>query len=236
MTRGLDATVRPSDRQAWIAEFESLGRPSRSMVNLRILMGEIQGVRGRPLAGSFYSALSSGTIYEGRRNVHFFFDTSSGQILGFDDGGPAAEIAMIKFRQDRLNVEEGILSVDPSGSGRIVDVTLLGPARDTVAEALRGLEGLRVLPPQIVHGWSGYEGDPDLQRYRLHLVPEFESPREEWYRVAGLIPQAETGQSILTIEPLSPSPERTGIQVLVPSQDILGVSVDDVLTVHPDSP
>ncbi|HKX12043.1 MAG TPA: hypothetical protein VJP40_02735, partial [bacterium] len=58
LTRGLDATVRPSDRQAWIAEFESLGRPSRSMVNLRILMGEIRGVRGHPLAGSFYSALS----------------------------------------------------------------------------------------------------------------------------------------------------------------------------------
>jgi HEAT repeat protein len=236
MTRGLDATVRPADRQAWIQEFESWERPSRSMVNLRILMGEIRAVRGRRVAGSFYSALSSGTIYEGRRNVHFFFDTSSGQILGFDDGSPISEGAIQRFRQDRLNVEEGILSVDPSGSGRITEVTLLGPARDTVAEALHGLRELRVLPPQVVHGWNGHAGDPDLQGYRLHLVPEFESPREEWYRIAGLIPQFEPGQSLLTIEPLSPSPERQGIQVLVPELDILGVSVDDVLTVSPVSP
>ena len=231
-TRGLDATVRPSDRQLWTAEFESWDRPSRSMVNLRILLGEIREVRGRPVAGSFYTALSSGTIYEGRRSVRFHYDTSSGQILGFDDGSPAAEAAIQRFLQDRLNVEEGILVVDPSGSGRITDVTLIGSPREAVVEALRGLIDLRVLPPQVVRGWSGHAGDPDLRSYQLHLVPEFESPREDWYRVAGLIRDFEGDQSLLTMEPVSPDSSRPGIQILVPRIDSFGISVDDVLTVR----
>lgn len=236
LSRGLHVDLEPSQRERWIQEFLSSAESSRAAVNARILNGEIREVHGLPVAGSLSAALSGGTLYEGRRSVLVYYDPRGGQILGFEDGRPSTREAMARFEQAGIEVAEGRIRIDPEGDGRIVEVQFHDDSpRDAVAAGLQGLVQLRVLPPQSLVAWNGHAGDPDLRAYQLQLTPAVESPRETWFRVAGLVRPFEAGQSLLTLEPLHPSPERQGLQLILPEIDVLGIEVEDVLTVREHS-
>lgn len=236
LSRGLNADVEPNQRERWIEEFSNRATSSRTMVNARILSGDIREVHGLPVAGSFYAALSGGTLYEGRRSVLFYYDRRGGQILGFEDGRPATREAMARFERSEIEVAEGRIRVEPEGHGRIVEVQFNDEApREAIAEGLQGLINLRVLPPQSLLAWNGHAGDPDLRLYQLQLAPAVESPRENWYQIVGLVRRFQGDQSLLTVEAMHSNGPPQGLQLIVPEIDTLGMRVDDVLTVREHS-
>jgi hypothetical protein len=199
-------------------------------------MGDLNSVHGVPVAGSLYRTLSGSTIFDGNRVVRVHFDAGSGEILAFEDGSTETHQTVERHRREGQRVEEAVISIDSLTTGRIAKVTLLGEVRDGIREALEHLVGLRVLPPQVVSGSTGFEGDPNLRHYQVHLSPDIDSPPEQWYRVAGLVPNA-LGQSwsLLTLEPNTPESGLEGIQLWVPDRDVMEVRPGDPVTLHPDS-
>jgi len=234
-TRGLDVTVRQQQRTFWAEEFAVPGRPSRAVLNMRILLGEIPTVHGLPVAGSLYRTLAGSTIYDGNRSVRLYFDGSSGEILGFEDGTAETQRLLRIHRDQGRRVEEALLAIDAQSTGRIATVTVLGEVRDSIRESLVELNGLRVLPPQVVHGATGFQGDPSLQMYRVNLVPDFDAPVEQWYRVAGLVRSARPNWSLLTLEPNTPELGNDGVQLWIPNLEVLELSPGDPVTAHVES-
>ncbi|MCC6272711.1 MAG: FHA domain-containing protein [Deltaproteobacteria bacterium] len=238
-TRGIDVTVRRRQRQGWAEEFSGFAGGSRAMVNMRILMGEIREVHGLPVAGSLYSALSSSTVYDRGervvRNVRVLLEAGNGQIVAFDDGSPNVRRLVQQHRDQGRRIEEAMISVDARASGRITSVAVLGEVRDSVAQALEGLRGLRVLPPQVVYGFTGFAGEPEARAYRVDLVPDVDAPPEQWYRVAGLVRNLREGYSLLTLEANTPELGLPGLQLWVPNMEVLDLAVGDPVTALPES-
>ncbi len=238
-TRGIDVTVRRRQRQGWAEEFSGFAGGSRAMVNMRILMGEIREVHGLPVAGSLYSALSSSTVYDRGervvRNVRILFEAGNGQIVAFDDGSPNVRRLVQQHRDQGRRIEEAMISVDARASGRITAVAVLGEARDSVVQALEGLRGLRVLPPQVVYGFTGFAGEPEARAFRVDLVPDVDAPPEQWYRVAGLVRNLREGYSLLTLEPNTPELGLPGLQLWVSNMEVLDLAVGDPVTALPES-
>ncbi len=239
-TRGIDVTVRRRQRQGWAEEFAGFAGGSRAMVNMRILMGDIREVQGLPVAGSLYSALASGTVYDNKeerlvRNVRVLFEAGNGQIVAFDDGSPAVRNVTQRHRDQGRRIEEAMLSVDARATGRITSVAVLGEARDSVVQALEGLRGLRVLPPQIVYGFTGFAGEAEARAYRVDLVPDVDAAPEQWYRVAGLVRNLREGYSLLTLEANTPELGMPGLQLWVPNMEVLDLAVGDPVTALPES-
>ena len=238
-TRGIDVTVRRRQRQGWAEEFSGFAGGSRAMVNMRILMGDIREVHGLPVSGSLYSALSSSTVYDQGdrvvRNVRVLFEAGNGQIVAFDDGSPNARRLVQQHRDQGRRIEEAMLSVDARASGRITSVAVLGEVRDSVAQSLEGLRGLRVLPPQVVQGATGFAGDPETRMYRVDMVPDVDAPPEQWYRVAGLVRNVQEGWSLLTLEANTPELGIPGLQLWVPNMEVLDLAVGDPVTALPES-
>lgn len=235
-TRGIDVTVRRQQRQLWSEEFSTSGRASRAMVNMRILMGDISEVQGVPVAGSLYSALSNSTVYDSNtRSVRVHFDAGSGHIVAFDDGSPRIRQTLQRHRDQGRRLEEAMLPIDAQGSGRIGRVVVLGEVRDSIRIALEGLQGLRVLPPQTVLGATGFAGEADTRMIRVNLVPDVDAAPEHWYRVAGLVRNVQEGWSLLTLEANSPELGLPGMQVWVPSMEILDLAIGDPVTAETDS-
>ncbi len=146
-TRSLDAAVRQREREAWTRAFIALNPPSRAVINMRILLGEIDQVRGRPVLGNFYRALARSTLYEGMRSVHVLYDMESGELVGFNDGSPEVQRRIQRLVQEGRRLEEIGLLVDAVRSGRIVEVTGISPnCDDSIRHALEWLRVLQVLP------------------------------------------------------------------------------------------
>ncbi len=234
-TRSLDVTVQQQQRSLWAEEFLGSERSSRAVVNMRILMGEIPSVHGLPIAGGLYRTLSGSTIYDGNRSVRVYFDGSSGEILGFEDGSAETQRLMRIHHDQGRRVEEALMSIDAQGTGRIASVTVLGQVRDSIREALVELIGLRVLPPQVIRGATGFQGDPGLQMVQVHLVPDFHAPAEQWFRVAGLARNARPGWSLLTLEANSSESSSPGLQLWLPNLDVLELAVGDPVTAQVES-
>jgi hypothetical protein len=230
-TRGLDVTVGRRQRQRWAEEFAVPGRASRAVLNMRILMGEVVSTHGIPVAGSLYRTLSGGTIYDGgQRNVRVYFDADSGMIVAFQDGSDATQAAVRQHRDQGRPIAEALFSIDSAVSGRISNVTILGRVRDSVQVGLSELVGLRVLPPQVLTGFTGFAGESEARALQIHLVPDIDAPLDQWYQIAGLAPEVYPGWSLLTLEPNTPSEGQRGLQLWVPSGEVQDLAPGDPVT------
>ncbi|MFO1462996.1 MAG: FHA domain-containing protein [bacterium] len=229
-TRGLDVMVYREQRQLWREEFYGFERSSRANTNAAVLMGEVTTANGLPVASSLFRALRSGTMYEGNRSVRVSFDLETGMVVGFHDGSPESARALQEQVRQGRRLGEAILQIDAESTGRISSVAILDEAPEKIQSALAELQGLRVLPPQVLVGATGSAGDPDLAFYDIRLQPDADSPAADWHLVAGVVRELRPGWSLLTFEPNVVAGE--GLQLWIPSLDASGVFRGDQVTLR----
>jgi len=146
-TRTLDAEVRTRERELWIQDFLIGQPPSRAIINMRIIMGDIEEVRGEAVVGSFYRALEQSSLEQGYRAVRAHYDLESGEIVAFNDGSRAVTRALKALERQGRKLAELSLHVDTIRSGRILDVSGMDPeTRESILNPLTWLRGLQVLP------------------------------------------------------------------------------------------
>ncbi|MFO1520103.1 MAG: FHA domain-containing protein [bacterium] len=221
-TRSLDLTVSPSDRQAWIDAFLANVMSPRITRNAQILMGSLTTVLDHPVGGSFYRALSDGTIYEGLRSVRAYFDTQTGDIVAFRDESPESIQALSFYKRQGRKIGEASILVNVVRSGRIEEVGILTrEVRDSVSMGLLGLQGLQVLPehasnpppplPPPTRIFGTTERDLDGEAWALEFPAPPDTEKSQLLEVVGVAPyQPSAGQNgvprlaLVTLEPKHP--------------------------------
>jgi hypothetical protein len=243
-SRSLNVVVHENERRQWSDEFLRGVLESQVRRNVQILMGFVPTVLGEMVGGSFYRALSMGTLYEGLRSVRALFDHETGELVAFRDESAQYLLTVGNLRREGRTLEEVSFLVDVLRSGQIAEVAVLDSGtRASIREGLERLRGLQVLPSssseKIYHVFGttdrDYEGG---EVWRMSYPFPASTPSRELRRVVGVAPfmgavdsEGRPRFALVTLEPEVPEEGVTALQLWVPVELVQGWEAGAVVRV-----